>query len=138
MVTQHGIGSFVSEALPEEPVSALTLLMWKRSDLVNVLELRVSLETESAGLGGHVAICVNWVKYAGGGECEFAACAAEGRTPSRLTPPPICHRRGNTEPHFFDLSVTGTTVNLRARNSPPTGQGREERLPERASTVSTR
>jgi GntR family transcriptional regulator, transcriptional repressor for pyruvate dehydrogenase complex len=51
VVTQHGIGSFVSESLPEEQgfridrVDVETVV-----DLVHVLELRVSLETESAGL----------------------------------------------------------------------------------------
>ena len=51
VVTQHGIGSFVSESLPEEQgfrierVDVETVV-----DLIHVMELRVSLETECAGL----------------------------------------------------------------------------------------
>lgn len=121
VVTQHGIGSFVSEALPEEPgfridpVDVETVV-----DLVNVLELRVSLETESAGLAasrrnlrqlGEMQAAVN----------EFAACAAEGKdTIEADFRFHLAIAEETQNPHFFDLMRhLGTTVIPRARvNSP--------------------
>jgi GntR family transcriptional regulator, transcriptional repressor for pyruvate dehydrogenase complex len=51
VVTQHGIGSFVSESLPQDEGFRINAVDVETVvDIVNVLELRVSLETESAGL----------------------------------------------------------------------------------------
>ncbi len=121
VVTQHGIGSFVSESLPEEqgfridPVDVETVV-----DIVNVLELRVSLETESAGLAAsrrnlrQLAEMQNAI-------AEFEKCAATGT--DTLEADFRFHlsiAEATQNPHFFELMRhLGTTVIPRARvNSP--------------------
>ncbi len=121
VVTQHGIGSFVSESLPDEPgfridpVDVETVV-----DIVNVLELRVSLETESAGLAAsrrnlrQLAEMQNSIN-------EFASCAAKGA--DTLEADFRFHlsiAEATQNPHFFELMRhLGTTVIPRARvNSP--------------------
>ena len=121
VVTQHGIGSFVSDSPPDgpgfriDPVDVETVV-----DIVNVLELRVSLETESAGLAAtrrnlrqlaemHAAID------------EFAKCAVMGsdtiEADFRFH---LAIAEATQNPHFFELMRhLGTTLIPRARvNSP--------------------
>ena len=121
VVTQHGIGSFVSASLPEEqgfridPVDVETIV-----DIVNVLELRVSLETESAGLA---ASRRNLRQLAGLQNAinEFDHCAANGsdtiEADFRFH---LAIAEATQNPHFFELMRhLGTTVIPRARvNSP--------------------
>ena len=121
VVTQHGIGSFVSEALPEEPgfridpVDVETVV-----DIVNVLELRVSLETESAGLAASRRNDEQ-LHAMRAAIADFAACAEQGA--DTLEPDFRFHlaiAEATQNPHFFDLMRhLGTTVIPRARvNSP--------------------
>jgi DNA-binding FadR family transcriptional regulator len=121
VVTQHGIGSFVSQSLPEEqgfridPIDVETVV-----DIVNVLELRVSLETESAGLA---AARRNLRQLSEMKEAieEFAACAARGSdTVEADFRFHLAIAQATQNPHFFDLMRhLGTTLIPRARvNSP--------------------
>lgn len=78
VVTQHGIGSFVSETQPEgpgfriDPIDVETVV-----DIINLLELRVSVQTEVAGLAAlrrnlrQLAEMQNAID-------EFAECALVG------------------------------------------------------------
>lgn len=117
VVTQHGIGSFVSEALPEEqgfridPVDVETVV-----DIVNVLELRVSLETESAGLAA-ARRNLRQLSEMHGAISEFESCAARGA--DTLEADFRFHlgiAEATQNPHFFELMRhLGTTVIPRAR-----------------------
>lgn len=121
VVTQHGIGSFVSQTLPEEqgfridPIDVETVV-----DIVNVLELRVSLETESAGLAAARRNLRQLTEMQGAIE-EFADCAAKGtdtiEADFRFH---LAIAEATQNPHFFDLMRhLGTTLIPRARvNSP--------------------
>ena len=121
VVTQHGIGSFVSESLPDEPgfridrVDVETVV-----DIVNVLELRVSLETESAGLAAARRNLRQLTEMQSAID-EFANCAAKGadtiEADFRFH---LSIAEATQNPHFFDLMRhLGTTVIPRARvNSP--------------------
>ncbi len=117
VVTQHGVGSFVSDAPPDapgfriDPVDVETVV-----DLVNVLELRVSLETESAGLA---ATRRNLRELA---EIEraihdFERCVTTGA--DTLEADFRFHlsiAEATHNPHFFELMRhLGTTVIPRAR-----------------------
>jgi GntR family transcriptional regulator, transcriptional repressor for pyruvate dehydrogenase complex len=121
VVTQHGIGSFVSEVLPEEPgfridpVDVETVV-----DIVNVLELRVSLETESAGLAATRRTAQQLAEMQRA-ISDFEKCAAAGE--ETLEADFRFHltiAEATQNPHFFDLMRhLGTTVIPRARvNSP--------------------
>jgi GntR family transcriptional repressor for pyruvate dehydrogenase complex len=121
VVTQHGIGSFVSETQPDapgfriDPIDVETVV-----DIVNVLELRVSLETEAAGLAAsrrnlrQLSVMQNAI-------AEFAECAATGadtlEADFRFH---LAIAEATQNPHFFDLMRhLGTTLIPRARvNSP--------------------
>lgn len=121
VVTQHGIGSFVSQSLPEEqgfridPIDVETVV-----DIVNVLELRVSLETESAGLAATRRNLRQLTEMQAAIE-EFADCAAKGadtiEADFRFH---LAIAEATQNPHFFDLMRhLGTTLIPRARvNSP--------------------
>jgi len=121
VVTQHGIGSFVSEALPEEqgfridPVDVATVV-----DIVNVLELRVSLETEAAGL----AAARRTPQQLGAMQAaldEFEDCVHRGaETIDADFKLHLAISEATQNPHFFELMRhLGTTVIPRARvNSP--------------------
>ncbi len=121
VITQHGIGSFVREVQPEAPGFRIDRVDLETVvDLVNVLELRISLETESAGLAAtrrkarqlsdmHDAIEAFDHKAQAGEETleadfRFHLCIAEA----------------TQNPHFFELMRhLGTAVIPRARvNSP--------------------
>ena len=117
VVTQHGIGSFVSEALPEEqgfridPVDVETVV-----DIVNVLELRVSLETESAGLAASRRNLRQLTEMRNA-ISEFENCAATGadtlEADFRFH---LAIAEATQNPHFFELMRhLGTTVIPRAR-----------------------
>jgi DNA-binding FadR family transcriptional regulator len=121
VVTQHGIGSFVSESPPEEAgfridrVDVETVV-----DIVNVLELRVSLETESAGLAAARRNLRQLTEMQSAID-EFADCAAKGGDTVEADFRFHLTIAGATQnPHFFDLMRhLGTTVIPRARvNSP--------------------
>lgn len=117
VVTQHGIGSFVSEALPEEqgfridPVDVETVV-----DIVNVLELRVSLETESAGLAAERRN-LRQLSEMQSAISEFESCVATGA--DTLEADFRFHlgiAEATQNPHFFELMRhLGTTVIPRAR-----------------------
>ena len=121
VVTQHGIGSFVSQTLPEEqgfridPIDVETVV-----DIVNVLELRVSLETESAGLAAARRNQRQLTEMHAAIE-EFADCASKGsdtiEADFRFH---LAIAEATQNPHFFDLMRhLGTTLIPRARvNSP--------------------
>lgn len=117
VVTQHGIGSFVSEALPEEPgfridpVDVATVV-----DIVNVLELRVSLETESAGLAA-ARRNLRQLSEMHNAISEFESCVTTGA--DTLEADFRFHlsiAEATQNPHFFELMRhLGTTVIPRAR-----------------------
>lgn len=121
VVTKHGIGSFVSETLPEEqgfridPVDVATVV-----DIVNVLELRVSLETESAGLAASRRNLRQLTEIQNA-ITDFERCVAAGadtlEADFRFH---LAIAEATQNPHFFDLMRhMGTTVIPRARvNSP--------------------
>lgn len=121
VVTQHGIGSFVSASLPEEqgfridPVDVETIV-----DIVNVLELRVSLETESAGLAASRRNLRQLTELQNAIN-EFELCSANGsdtiEADFRFH---LAIAQATQNPHFFELMRhLGTTVIPRARvNSP--------------------
>lgn len=50
VVTKHGIGTFVTEQLPKSNFSITAEDFTTLKDVISVLELRISLETEAAGL----------------------------------------------------------------------------------------
>ena len=121
VVTQHGIGSFVSASLPEEqgfridPVDVETIV-----DIVNVMELRVSLETESAGLAA-TRRNLRQLTEMHNAIVEFEKCAAAGA--DTLEADFRFHlsiAEATRNPHFFELMRhLGTMVIPRARvNSP--------------------
>ena len=121
VITQHGIGSFVNESPPDgpgfriDPVDVATVV-----DIINVLELRVSLETESAGLAAarrnlrqlaEMQAAIN----------DFVHCAGKGldtiEADFRFH---LAIAEATQNPHFFELMRhLGTTLIPRARvNSP--------------------
>lgn len=121
VVTQHGIGSFVSESLPEEqgfridPVDVETVV-----DIVNVLELRVSLETESAGLAASRRNLRQLTEMQNA-ISEFERCVSAGtETLEADFRFHLAIAEATQNPHFFALMRhLGTTVIPRARvNSP--------------------
>lgn len=125
VVTQHGIGSFVSEQLPEEqgfridPVDVATVV-----DIVNVLELRVSLETESAGLAASRRNLRQLTEMQNA-ITEFERCVAAGKdTIEADFRFHLAIAEATQNPHFFELMRhLGTTVIPRARvNSPQLAQ----------------
>jgi DNA-binding FadR family transcriptional regulator len=50
VITKHGIGTFVAEHLPKSNFSITAEDFTTLKDVISVLELRISLETEAAGL----------------------------------------------------------------------------------------
>lgn len=121
VVTQHGIGSFVSATLPDEQgfridrVDVETVF-----DILNVLELRVSLETESAGLAASRRNAREMAEISNA-IADFADCAAKGgdtvEADFRIH---LAIAKATQNPHFYELMRhLGTTVIPRARvNSP--------------------
>ena len=121
VVTQHGIGSFVSESPPDgpgfriDPVDVATVV-----DIVNVLELRVSLETESAGLAAARRNLRQLAEMRAAID-EFSRCAAIStdtiEADFRFH---LAIAEATQNPHFFALMRhLGTTLIPRARvNSP--------------------
>ncbi len=121
VITQHGIGSFVSHEIPDERGFRIsTAEIATIVDIVHVLELRISLETECAGLSAQrrserqladMKIALD----------EFDACADTG---SETVDPDfkfhLAVADATQNPHFFDLMRhLGSTVIPRARvNSP--------------------
>jgi GntR family transcriptional regulator, transcriptional repressor for pyruvate dehydrogenase complex len=121
VVTQHGIGSFVSESLPEEQgfridrVDVETVV-----DLIHVMELRVSLETESAGLAAGRRN-LRQLKEMNDAIDDFTLRAQRGEeTLEADFRFHLCVAEATQNPHFFELMRhLGTTVIPRARvNSP--------------------
>lgn len=121
VITQHGIGSFVSAEQPDEPgfridpVDVETVV-----DIVNVLELRVSLETESAGLAATRRNLRQLGEMSAALE-EFALRAEHGEdTVAADFRFHLAIAEATQNPHFFELMRhLGTTVIPRARvNSP--------------------
>ena len=121
VVTKHGIGSFVTEHLPDDvgfritPAEVETIL-----DVVHLLELRASLETETAGLAA-LRRNETQVQQMRDALEELERCALENRdTVDADFRFHLAIAEATQNPHFYSLMRhLGTTVIPRARvNSP--------------------
>ncbi len=121
VVTQHGIGSFVSQHIPaEQGFRISTAEIATIVDIVHVLELRISLETECAGLSAQRRSARQLADMKSALD-EFDRCAdADTETVEADFKFHLAIAEATQNPHFFDLMRhLGVTVIPRARvNSP--------------------
>jgi GntR family transcriptional regulator, transcriptional repressor for pyruvate dehydrogenase complex len=121
VITQHGIGSFVSPQLPDDQGFRIsTTDIATIVDIVHVLELRISLETECAGLSAQRRNERQLASMKAALD-EFDACAEAGsETVDADFKFHLAVAEATQNPHFFDLMRhLGTNVIPRARvNSP--------------------
>jgi DNA-binding FadR family transcriptional regulator len=136
VVTHHGVGSFVAEALPDSggfrigPAELATIV-----DIINVLELRISIETECAGLAAlrrnerHVAEMKSALE-------EFDSRAQAGeQTVEADFRFHMTIAEATRNPYFLDLiRHLGTAVIPRARaNSPKIAKDEQRAYLERVN-----
>jgi GntR family transcriptional regulator, transcriptional repressor for pyruvate dehydrogenase complex len=121
VVTQQGIGSFVSEPPTDERgFSISSTEIATIFDIVHVLELRISLETECAGLSAQRRNERQLASMKAALD-EFDICADSGKeTVDADFQFHLSIAEATQNPHFFDLMrYLGATVIPRARvNSP--------------------